>query len=141
MRASEFITEAKTRGQITKQQGRAAVGINVFRDPDGYDRTYELNRMMMAVACADGLGSPIKVDVESWIGKDNSSQPYTQLEQDMLEQAAKSLGLKLTDLSGGDLRSQEVDTVHKQSPVIGFKGFGKEAKKTKAPVNHIPKKK
>jgi hypothetical protein len=141
MRANEFINEAVTRGKITKQQGRASVGINVFRDPDGYDRTYELNRMMMAVACADGLGTPINVDVESWIGKDNSSQPYTQVEQDMLSDAAKSLGLKLTDLSGGDLRSQEVDTIHKQSPVIGFKGFGKETKKTKTPVNHIPKKK
>ena len=140
MRANEFITEA-TRGKITKQQGHASVGINVFRDPDGYDRTYELNRMMMAVACADGLGSPINVDVESWIGKDNSAQPYTQQEQDMLEQAAKALGLTMNDLSGGDLRSQELDTIHKQSPVIGFKGFGKQSKTTKTPVNKTSKKK
>ena len=140
MRANEFITEA-TRGKITKQQGLASVGVNVFRDPDGYDRTYELNRMMMAVACADGLGTPINVDVESWIGKDNSAQPYTQQEQDMLEQAAKALGLKMTDLSKGDLRSLEMDHVHKQSPVIGFKGFGKESKKTQTPVNKTSKKK
>ena len=140
MRANEFITEA-TRGKITKQQGLASVGVNVFRDPDGYDRTYELNRMMMAVACADGLGTPINVDVESWIGKDNSAQPYTQQEQDMLEQAAKALGLKMTDLAKGDLRSLEMDHVHTQSPVIGFKGFGKEATKTKTPVNKTTKKK
>jgi hypothetical protein len=125
MRASEFITEDK-RAKITKRQGHAAVGINVFRDPNMYDRCYQLNRMMMAVACADGLGTPINVDLESWIGNDNSAQPYTQQEQDMLEQAAKSLGLKLTDLTKGDLTSREVDTVHTQSPVTGFKGFGKK---------------
>ena len=140
MRANEFITEA-TRGKITKQQGSAAVGINLFRNPTGYDRIYELNRMMMAVACADGGGAPINVDFESWTGRDNSAQPYTQLEQDMLYDAAKAIGTKLKDISRGDLRSQEVDTIHKQSPVIGFKGFGKETKKTKTPVNHIPKKK
>jgi hypothetical protein len=39
------------------------------------------------------------------------------------------------------LRSQEVDTINKQSPVIGFKGFGKESKKTETPVNKITKKK
>ena len=140
MRANEFITEA-TRGKITKQQGRAAVGINLFRNPTGYDRIYELNRMMMAVACADGEGTPINVDFESWTGRDNSAQPYTQLEQDMLYDAAKAIGTTMTDLAGGDLLSQEVDTIHKQSPVIGFKGFGKESKKTKTPVNKTTKKK
>ena len=140
MRANEFITEA-TRGKITKQQGRAAVGINLFRNTNGYDRIYELNRMMMAVACADGEGTPVNVDSESWSGRDNSAQPYTQLEQDMLYDAAKAIGTKLKDISRGDLRSQEVDTIHKQSPVIGFKGFGKESKKTETPVNKTTKKK
>jgi hypothetical protein len=140
MRANEFVTES-TRGKITKQQGRAAVGINLFRNPTGYDRIYELNRMMMAVACADGAGTPINVDFESWTGRDNSAQPYTQLEQDMLYDAAKAIGTSMTDLAGGDLKSQEVDTIHKQSPVIGFKGFGKESKKTQTPVNKTTKKK
>jgi hypothetical protein len=123
MRASEFITEAKRRGKLTKRQDQSTVGVNLFRDPDGYDRTYELNRMMMAVACANGDGSPIKIDAESWIGKDNSAQPYTKLEQDMLKQAAKAIGSKIKDPNKGDLRSKELDSTHKVSPIIGFKGF------------------
>jgi len=97
----------------------------LFRDPDGYDRTYELNRMMMAVACADGTGIPINIDSESWVGKDNSAQPYTKLEQDMMKQAAKAIGSKLKDVVNGDLRSQELPDIQKSSPVQAFKGFGK----------------
>jgi hypothetical protein len=129
MRAIEFITEAKRRGKLTKRQDQSTVGVNLFRDPDGYDRTYELNRMMMAVACANGDGSPLNVDAESWIGKDNSAQPYTKLEQDMLKQAAKAIGSKLKDPNKGDLRSMELDSTNKISPVLGFKGFGKPKKK------------
>ena len=125
MRAKEFINEAKKRGKITKRQGIASVGIDVFRDPDGYDRTYELNRMMMAVACADGTGTPINIDAESWVGKDNSAQPYTKLEQDMMKQAAKSIGTTLHDVAKGDLRSQELPDINKSSPVQAFKGWGK----------------
>ena len=123
MRANEFITEAKSRGKITKRQDQATVGLDLFRDPDGYDRTYELNRMMMAVACASGDGSPLNIDSESWVGKDNSAQPYTKLEQEMMKQAAKAIGTKLKDVNKGDLRSMELDSTNKTSPILGFKGF------------------
>lgn len=123
MRAKEFINEAMRRGKITKRQDQSTVGVDLFRDPQGYDRTYELNRMMMAVACASGDGSPLNIDAESWIGKDNSAQPYTKLEQDMMKQAAKAIGTKLKDLNKGDLRSMELDSTNKTSPIIGFKGF------------------
>lgn len=125
MRAKEFIKEGARRGKITKRQDSATVGLDLFRDPDGYDRTYELNRMMMAVACADGSGLPINVDSESWVGKDNSAQPYTKLEQDMMTQAAKAIGTKLKDLNKGDLRSQELPSTNKSSPIQAFKGYGK----------------
>ena len=123
MRATEFVTEAKRRGKISKLQNQATVGLDLFRDPDAYDRTYELNRMMMAVACANGDGSPLNIDAESWIGKDNSAQPYTKLEQEMKKQAAKAIGTKLKDVNKGDLRSMELDSTNKISPVQGFKGF------------------
>ena len=123
MRANEFITEAKSRGKITKRQDQATVGLDLFRDPDGYDRTYELNRMMMAVACASGDGSPLNIDSESWVGKDNSAQPYTKLEQEMMKQAAKAIGTTLKDVNKGDLRSMELDSTNKTSPILGFKGF------------------
>ena len=125
MRAKEFIVEQKKRGKMTKRQKQATVGVDLFRDPDGYDRMYELNRMMMAVAMADGSGSLLPVDAESWIGKDNSAQPYTKLEQDMMKQAAKSIGSKLKDSNHGNLQSMELDTTNKSSPVQAFKGFGK----------------
>ena len=99
MRAKEFINEGQRRGKITKRQDQSTVGLDLFRDPDGYDRTYELNRMMMAVACASGDGSPLNIDAESWVGKDNSAQPYTKLEQDMMKQAAKAIGTKLKDVN------------------------------------------
>ncbi len=125
MRAKEFITETYHQAKISKRQDAATVGMNLFRDPDGYDRTYELNRMMMALASADGSGDVIDVDSESWVGKDNAAAPYTQLEQEMLKQAAKAIGTKLKDLNHGDLRSQELPSTNKSSPVQAFKGLGK----------------
>jgi hypothetical protein len=124
MRAKEFINESK-RASITKRQGLSSVGIDLFRDPDGYDRIYELNRMMMAVACADGSDMPIDINRESWVGKDNSAQPYTKLEQDMMKQAAKAIGTKMRDVTKGDLKSQELPDIQKSSPIQAFKGWGK----------------
>ena len=45
-----------------------------------------LNRIMMAVAGADGI-NPIDVDAESWSGKYNTVHPYTEEEQKMVESA------------------------------------------------------
>jgi hypothetical protein len=126
MRAKEFLTEKKKRGKLTKRQKYASVGMTTFRDPDGYDRTYELNRLMMAVACADGGLQPVELNKESWAGKDNTAHPFTQIEQDMLTQAAKSIGSKLHDQNRGDYRSMELPDTNKVSPVTGFKGFKKK---------------
>jgi hypothetical protein len=125
MRANEFINEAKHRAKMTKRQNQATVGVDLFRDPDAYDRVYELNRMMMAVACADGSDTPIDVSSESWVGKDNTAQPYTKKEQEMMQQAAKAIGVNLKDANHGDLRSMELDSTNKASPIQAFKGFGK----------------
>jgi hypothetical protein len=68
MRASEFISENKN-GKISTQQQQATRGLNVFsKKMDTYDRLYDLNRLMMAVASSDGV-NPIKMDAESWVGK------------------------------------------------------------------------
>jgi len=42
-----------------------------------------------------------------------------------MKQAAKSIGSKLKDSNHGNLRSMELDTTNKSSPVQAFKGFGK----------------
>ena len=124
MRANEFITEAKKRAKITKRQGQSSVGMNVFRDKEFADRFYELNRVMMAVASSDGI-SPLKIDQESWAGRENVAAPYSQIEQKMLSDAFKAVGSYHKDLVGGDLRSQELPDTNKTSPVKGFQGFKK----------------
>lgn len=122
MRAREFLAE-KQQGKLTHRQQQATVGLHTFRDPGGYDRTYELNRVMMAAACADGTDAPLEMDQASWVGKYNTANPYTKEEQKMLKQAFKAVGSETHDLNDGDLRSQEVESTNKVSPVQGFKGY------------------
>ena len=90
MRATEFISESK-KGKISTRQQQATRGLNIFSDTQ-YDRTYDLNRVMMAVACSDGV-NPIDMNSESWVGKNNTAHPYTEIEQDMLNLAYKAAGI------------------------------------------------
>jgi len=124
MRAHEFLTERKI-ANPTQRQSNASVGLHKFRDPGGYDRTYELNRIMMATACADGV-SPLELDAETWSGRYNTAHPYTEIEAKMLKQAYKAVGSEMHDLNHGDLRSKEVDGVNTQSTVKPFKGYKKK---------------
>jgi len=121
MRAHEFLIEKQT-GKIGQRRSRATVGLNKFRDVDLADRVYELNRVMMAAACTDGTFVP-KIDHESWAGRYNVAMPYTDVEQDMIEKAFQAVGSEHQDLNHGDLRSQELESTNKQSPVQGFKGY------------------
>lgn len=127
MRANEFIFERRI-AHPTKRQSQSTAGLHKFRDPGGYDRTYELNRIMMATACSDGT-TPLAVDAETWSGRYNTAHPYTQVEADMLKQAYKAVGSESHDLNHGDNQSKELDTTNAVSPVLGFKGFGKSKKK------------
>jgi hypothetical protein len=120
MRATEFISENK-KGKISKRQQQATRGLHIFSDTQ-YDRTYDLNRVMMAVACSDGV-NPIDVNQESWSGKNNTAHPYTEIEQDMLNMAYKAAGITNTDLNKGDMRSQELPGTNTQSLVKPFKGY------------------
>jgi len=122
VRAREFLAE-KQEGKLTKRQQQPTVGLHKFRDPGGYDRAYELNRVMMAVACADGTDAPIDMDQASWVGKYNTASPYTKEEQKMLKQAFKAVGSETHDLNHGDLESKELESTNKSSPVKGFKGY------------------
>lgn len=125
MRASEFISEGKKKaGKMTKRQRVSTRGVNKFRDPNGFDRTYEMNRVGMALACTDGDNDPV-VDQESWSGRFNTAHPYTEVEQRMLEKAYKAIGSSHQDLNKGDLRSQELDSVNVSSPMKPFKGYKK----------------
>jgi len=122
MRARELLSE-KQEGKMRRADQDATVGLHKFRDPGGYDRTYELNRVMMAVACADGTDAPINIDQASWVGKYNTAQPFTKEEQKMLKQAFKAIGSETHDLNDGDLESKEHPAVNVKSPVSSFKGY------------------
>jgi hypothetical protein len=122
MRATEFVFENK-KGKISKRQQHATRGLNVFsKKIDSYDRLYDLNRLMMAVASSDGI-NPIEMNAESWVGKHNTAHPYTKEEQDMLKLAYKAAGLAYVDLNKGDLDSEELPSTNTQSTVKPFKGY------------------
>ena len=122
MRAREFLNE-KQIGKIGKRRQSGTRGLTKFRDIGGYDRTYELNRVMMAVACADGTGSPLDLDTESWSGRYNTAHPYTDEEAAMLKQALQATGSETHDLNSGDNRSQELKSTYTSSPIKAFKGY------------------
>ena len=92
-------------------------GSEKTRDDGGYDRTYHLNRMMMAMAMHDGK-SKHKVDmpIDSWAEKYNTAHPYTDEEHNMVMGAIKTLP---TDHKTAQKRSKskEPDDIHKTSPV------------------------
>ena len=122
MRAHEFITEGD-KGKVSARQQQSTVGLNVFAVSQ-YDRTYDLNRVMMAVASTDGKTIP-DLSSESWVGKNNTAHPYTDVEQDMLKIAYKAAGIPFKDLNKGDLDSEELDSTQDQSPIKPFKGYKK----------------
>jgi hypothetical protein len=122
MRAKEFINESKI-GKLSKRQQSATKGLHVFANST-FDRTYDLNRVMMAVASTDGTFVP-DMDGESWAGKFNTAHAYTDVEHDMLEKAYKAAGIKYKDLNNGDNESKELDSTNIQSPIKPFKGYKK----------------
>jgi hypothetical protein len=122
MRAHEFITESG-KGKVSDRQQQSTVGLNIFATTQ-YDRTYDLNRVMMAVASTDGEIIP-DLNRESWVGKNNTAHPYTEVEQDMLKIAYKAAGIPFKDLNKGDLDSEELDSTQDQSPIKPFKGYKK----------------
>ena len=121
MRASDFLTE-RTIAKPTKRQSNSTRGMQKFRDPGGYDRTYELNRIMMATACSDGV-TPLKIDAETWSGRYNTAHPYTDIESKMLKQAYKAVGSDMEDLNHGDDESKELPNTNTQSIAKPFKGY------------------
>jgi hypothetical protein len=120
MRAREFLSEVN--GVVGKRRQSATRGLNTFRDSEQWNSDYTLNRVMMAVACTDGI-TPPDMDQNSWVGKGKTAHPYTQEEQNMLKLAYRAAGANYRDLNHGDMDSEEMDTVNKVSPVKGFRGY------------------
>lgn len=121
MKIKDIITEDKI-GELPPRLQQATVGLDKFRDNQFADRIYELNRVMMAVASADGKNplSP-EIDAESWAGRNNLAFPYTSEEQKMLAQAFGAIGSHYQDLNNGDYKSKELKSTYKKSPVAPVK--------------------
>jgi len=116
MKIKDIILESsKQRAKPPKRYHEATRGLHTF----GNDySTYDMYRLMLAVACSDGVSElPDHVVPENWIGLDGVSIPLSQSEHDMLMQAYKKLGIDSRDLNRGDLRSKELKIVNTSSPV------------------------
>jgi hypothetical protein len=121
MRAKEFIQEGKSsQSKITKRQQQSTAGLNTYSDAEHWNSDYVAYRLGMAVAGTDGVIDP-QMDAKSWIGKSKSTHPYTQQEQDMLKKAYKAVGANYKDENNGNLKSMELETTNKQSPVAKIK--------------------
>lgn len=115
MKINEVITEA-TVGKLSKRQQQATRGLNKFTDGDHWNSDYTLYRLGLAVASTDGKTDP-DTDKESWVGRWKVTAPYSQADQDMLKKAYKAVGADYEDVNHGDMRSQELESTHKASPV------------------------
>lgn len=116
MRAKEFVQEQVV-GKLPKRYQRVAKGVSVYGDSSGINSDYTSYRVGLAVACADGT-TPLDVDGLSWYGKQKTAQPYTEIEQKMLDQAYEVTGASHNDHNKGkNFKSQELDGVNVVSPV------------------------
>lgn len=115
MKVFEIITEMR-QPNPSKRQAQSTRGLNTYKDGEKADSTYTSYRLGMAVAGANGK-DPIDMDGKSWAGKNKTTHPYTNEEQEMLKQAYKVVGAKYKDLNHGDLESLELDSTNKTSPV------------------------
>ena len=115
MRAKDFITEKK-QSKMTKRQNQSTRGVNKYADGEKWNGDYVAYRLGMAVAGTDGQIEP-ELDSSSWVGKWKTTHPYTQEEQEMLKKAYKAVGATYQDVNHGDMRSLELDTTNKTSPV------------------------
>lgn len=116
MRAKEFIIETGPEGKMTDGNKAAGTGMWRMRDIGGYDRTYHLNRLMMAMAMADGSGKAVDMDASSWVEKYNVAHPYTQAEHNMIKAAMATVpteGEQICD----DILSHEGKEVNAVSPL------------------------
>jgi hypothetical protein len=123
VRATEFIAESE--GKMHHHASNASQGTHKTRDKGGYDRTNHLNRMMMAMAMADGRSKKaVDMDSASWVEKYNTAHPYTEEEHNMLHQAMATIPTEHEQVVPFS-RSKESDDTHKASPVQAFKGYAR----------------
>jgi hypothetical protein len=111
----EILSEVRA-GKLSRRYQQTTRGVNVYSDGEKSSGDYTEYRLGLALACSDGK-TPIDIDPKTWYGKKKLAFPYTELEQDMLKQGYKAVGANYKDLNKGDLRSQELESTNKVSPI------------------------
>ena len=114
MKIKDIVNESM--GELSDRQRLATRGLNKFSDGKKWNGDYTLYRLGLPVASTDGKTIP-EVDEESWIGKWKVTAPYSEVEQDMLNLAYKQVGANAMDINKGDMRSQELKSTNKTSPL------------------------
>lgn len=107
----------KTDEKTPHPDHEAVAPSNVYkaRDIGGYDRVYHMNRLMMAMAKADGKSTKaVDSPAETWFEKYNTIHPYTDAEANMAKAAMNTVPTDGKMVSKG--HSQEPDHVHRVSP-------------------------
>jgi hypothetical protein len=115
MKIYDIITEVK-QPKPTKRQSQSTKGMNIYGDVERANSDYVAFKLGQAMASTDGKNVP-EIDAKSWYGKKKTVHPYTEVEQQMFIKAAKAVGADYTDLNHGDMKSKELDTTNKVSPV------------------------
>ena len=127
MRAKEFVAEGHPNAgsgfetELNKNHDNVMKGVSRSRDVGGYDRVYHMNRLMMAMAMADGKSTgPVKSAHSTWFEKYNTMHPMTQEEDNMIRSAMKTVPTDGKHISKFG-KSKEPDDVHRVSPVAQHK--------------------
>ena len=119
MKVIDIISEAK-QAHISKRQSQSSRGISIYGDSERANSDYVAFKLGQAMAGSDGI-TPIDIDAKSWHGKKKTVHPYTEIENEMFKQAAKAVGADYKDLNHGDMKSKELDSTNKISPVAKIK--------------------
>jgi hypothetical protein len=119
MKVIDIISEAK-QAKITKRQNQSSRGISIYGDAEKANSDYVAFKLGQAMAGSDGKTVP-EIDAKSWHGKKKTVHPYTEVENEMFKQAAKAVGADYKDLNHGDMKSKELDSTNKISPVAKIK--------------------
>jgi hypothetical protein len=120
MKILDVITEdrnwTKTAGKMRPDQIKTLPSAHLVSGTA--DRVYDLYRLGMKVAEADGI-HPIKGSSESWVGRNNTVHPYTQHEADMMKDAYRANGVVWTDELAPNPRNKSLEPAgtHTVSPV------------------------
>ena len=116
MRAKDFVQEGKITDRHPDHDA-ASQGASRTRDVGGYDRVYHMNRLMMAMAKADGKSTkPVDSPAETWFEKYNTHHPYTKEEDNMVRAAMNTVPTDGKHISKFG-KSVEPHDTHKVSPV------------------------